>query len=110
MGGLFNGKRLKRTVVCHMPMLITNRADPGRTEAGGMSPSTTKVALESETRGLGMSRGGDMTVRADVVGAVFTVMTQTMTPKAFGEGGGGSTGNRDLNKSGGGRNDLGSIG
>ena len=83
MGGLRRRQRFKRTVVRNMPMSITNSADPGRTVSVGMSPSITKVAVESETRALGVTRGGKMTMGADIVWAILTVVTSTVTPKAL---------------------------
>ena len=49
-----------------------------------MSPSAAKVALGRQTRGLRVSWGGGMAVRADVEGTVFTIVTCTMAPKTFG--------------------------
>ena len=107
---LFNGKRLNRTVICHMPMLTTNRADSDRTEASGVAPSTAKVALGSETRRGGMSRGQLTTVGTDVEWAILSIMTEIMTPKALGEGRHGSAADRDVDNSSGGGESLRSIG
>ena len=48
---LFNGKRLNRTVVSHVSMLITNCAHSDGAEMSRMSPLTAKVTLDSQVRG-----------------------------------------------------------
>ena len=106
---LFNGKRLNWTVICHMPMLTTNRADSDRTETSGVSPSTAKVTLGSETRRGGMSGGRLTTVGTDVEWAILSIMTEIMTPKAFGEGRCGLATDRDMDNLSGGGESLCSI-
>ena len=107
---LFNGKRLNRTVVRHMPMLITNHADSDRTEASSMAPSTAKVALGSETRRGGVSGGRLMTMGTDVEWAILSIMTEIMTPKALSEGRCGLAADRDMDDLSGGGESLCSIG
>ena len=68
-----------------------------------MSPSAAKVALGRQTSGLRMSRGGKVTVRTDVLGAIFSIVTCTRAPKAFSKGGSGATSNRDIEEASGGR-------
>ena len=51
-----------------------------------MFPLAAKVALGRQTSGLRMSRGGEVTVRTDVLGAVFSIVTCIRAPKAFSEG------------------------
>ena len=106
---LFNGKRLNWTVICHMPMLTTNHADSDQTEASGVAPSTAKVALGSETRRGGVSRGRLTTMGTDVEWAIFSIMAEIMTPKALSEGRCGSVVDRDVDDSSGGRESLCSI-
>ena len=109
MGGLRRRQRFNRTVVRNVATSITNSADPGRTVSGGMSPSITKVASESETRVLGVTRGGEMTMGTNVFRAILTVVTQTMTPKALGGRRCGSSRDRDLYDASGSREDLGTV-
>ena len=106
---LFNGKRLNRTVIRHMPMLTTHPADSDQTEASGMAPSTAKVALGSETRRGGMSGGRLTTMGTDVEWAIFSIVTEVMTPKALSEGGCRSTADGDVDDSSGGGKSLCSI-
>ena len=83
-------------------MLTTNHVDSDRTETSGVSPSTAKVALGSETRRGGMSRGRLTTVGTDVEWAILLIMTEIMTPKAHGEGRCGLVADRDVDDSSGG--------
>ena len=107
---LFNGKCLNRTVVCHMSMLITNCAHLDWAETIGMSPPTTKVALGSETRGRGVSWSRLTAMGTNVEWAILLIVTEIMTPKAFGEGRGRSAMDGDVDNSSGGGEDLCSIG
>ena len=91
-------------------MLTTNCADLDQTEASGVTPSTAKVTLDSETRRGGVSRGRLTTVGTDVEWAIFSIMTEIMTPKAFGEGRCGSAVDRDVDDLSGGGESLCSIG
>ena len=100
MGHLFNGKRLNRTVVCHVSMLITNCAHSDGTESSGMSPLTTKVALDSEASGNRVPRSQSMTVGTDIKWAILSIVAEIMTLKAFSEGGCGLTMDGDMNNSG----------
>ena len=61
-----------------------------------MSPSAAKVALGRKTSGLRVSRGSGMAMGADVEGAVLTIVTCTMAPKAFGQSRSGTTSDRDV--------------
>ena len=93
-----------------MSMLITNRAHSDWAKTIGMSPSTTKVALGSETREWGVSWSRLTTVGTDVEWTILLIMTEIMTPKAFGEGGGKSTMDGDMDDSSWGGEDWCSIG
>ena len=90
-------------------MSITNSADSGRTISGGMSPTVTKVTLENETRVLGVTRDREITMGTDVVWAILTVVTQTMTLKALGERGGRTPRDRDLEDASGSKKDFRTI-
>ena len=92
-----------------MPMLTTNRADSDRTEVSGVAPLTAKVALGSETRRGGMSGGRLTTMGADVEWAIFSIMTEIMTPKTLSEGGCGLAADRDVDDLSGGGERLCSI-
>ena len=82
-----------------MSMLITNRAHSDWAKTIGMSPSTAKVALGSETRGWEVSWSRLTTVGTDVEWTILSIMTEIMTPKAFGEGGGRSAMDGDIDNS-----------
>jgi hypothetical protein len=102
MGGLFNGKVCKCTIVSNMSSCIAQTTLSGRTKAGPMSPSTAKFALDSETSGDRVTWSGDMTMWADVVGAILSIVTSMMTPKALRECSGRASTNRYLDKTSGG--------
>ena len=97
MGHLFNKKCLNRTVVHHMFMLITKSAHLDGTELSGMSPSTAKVALGSKASGNGVPRSQLMTMGTDIKWAIFSIVAEITTPKAFSEGGCGLTTDGDMN-------------
>ena len=103
MSHLFNRKCLNRTVVHHMSILITNCAYLNRTESSGMSPLTAKVALDSKASGNGVSGSRLMTMGTDIEWAILSIVTETMTLKAFCKGGCGSMTDGDMNDLGGGR-------
>jgi hypothetical protein len=102
MGGLFNGKECKSTVVSNMSSCMAQTTLSGGAKAGPMSPSTTKVALDSKASSGRVTWGGDLAMWADVVGAIFSIMTSKMTPKALGECSGGASTDGNLNKTRGG--------
>jgi hypothetical protein len=83
MGGLLNGKVCECTIISNMSSCIANIILSGQVEMGIMSPSTTKVALDSETSCGRVTQGGDIAVRANVVRAVLSIVISTMTSKAF---------------------------
>ena len=91
-------------------MLITNRAYSDWAETIGMSPSAAKVALGSETRGWGVSRSRLTTVGTNVKWTILLIVTEVMTPKTFGEGGGWSVMDGDMDNLSWGREDSCSIG
>ena len=91
-------------------MLITNCTHLDWADMGGMSPSTTKVTLGSEARGRGVSWSRLTTMGTNIEGAILSIVTEVMTPKAFGEGRGWSTMNGDMDDSSGGGEDSCSIG
>ena len=93
-----------------MFMLITNCADLDRAEISGMSPSISKVALDSEARGEGVSWSRLMTMGTNIKLTILSIVTEIMTPKAFGEGRCWSTMDGNMNNLSGGGGDLGSIG
>ena len=70
-----------------------------------MSPSAAKVALGRKTSGLRVSWSGSVAVGADVKGAIFTIVTCTMAPKAFGQSRSGATGDWDVKEASGSRED-----
>ena len=70
-----------------------------------MSPSAAKVALGRQTSSLRMSGGREVTVRTDVLGAVFLIVTCTRAPKTFGEGRSGAMSNGDIEEASRGRDD-----
>ena len=109
MRRLFNGKHLNRTVICHMSMLITNCTHSDGAETSGMSPSTTKVALGSETRGRGVSGSRLMTVGTDIEGTILSIVTEIVTSKALSEGGCWLMTDGDMDNSSGGGEDTSSI-
>ena len=80
-------------------MLITNGANSNWTETSGVSPLTAKVALGSETRGWGVSRSRLTTVGTNVKWTILLIVTEVMTPKTFGEGGGWSAMDGDVDDS-----------
>ena len=69
-----------------MSMLITNCAHSDWAETSGMSPLTTKVALGGEARGRGVSWSRLTTMVTNVEWTILLIVTEIMTPKAFGEG------------------------
>ena len=74
------------TVICDVPRGIANTTDSVGTESITMSPVTTEVALEPKTSGGGVSRCGQVAMRARVGEAILSIVTKTMTLKAFGQG------------------------
>ena len=105
MGGLFRGKNSNRAIVSNVASSVTYVTDSCGAKSGAMSPSAAKVALGRKTSGLRVSWGSSVAMGADVEGAVFAIVTCTMAPKAFGEGGSGATGDWDIKEVSGGRED-----
>ena len=83
MGSLFQEKNVNWTVVSDMTSSIAYVTDSGRTEPITMSPATAKVALDRQTSGLRMTGSGEMAMGADVVGAIFSIMTSTKALKTL---------------------------
>ena len=102
MGSLLQGKNINRTIVSDMIFSITKVTNPGRAESVTMSPATEKVALDRQTSGLRVSGGGNITVRAVVLGAVFLIVTSTRAPKTFGKEGNGLASDWDIKEASGG--------
>jgi hypothetical protein len=98
MGGLFNRKVCKYTVVSNMSSCMAQTTLSGGAKAGPMSPSTAKVALDSKTSGGRVTWSGDLAMWADVVGAIFSIMNSMMTLKALSECSGRASTNRNLDK------------
>ena len=105
MGSLFRGKNINRTVISDVTSSITKVTNPGRAESVTVSPATAKVALDRQTSGLRVSGGGDITVRADIFRAVFSIVTSTRAPKTFGEKGSGLASDWNVKEASGGGND-----
>ena len=71
------------TIISDMPRSITNGTDLVGTELITMSPVMTEIALVPKTSGGGMSRSGQVAVRARVGGAVLLIVTEIMTSKVL---------------------------
>ena len=96
MGSLFQEKNVNRTVVSNVTFSIAQVTNPGRGEPVTMSPATTKVTLNRQTRGLRVSRGGKLAMGTDIVGAVFSIVTSTKAPKALDKERSWVAGDRDV--------------
>ena len=105
MGSLFQGKNINWTIVSDVTSSITKITNPGRAKSVTMSPATAKVALDRQTSSLRVSGGGYVTVRADIFGTVFSIVTSTRALKKFGKKGSGLVSDRDVKEASGGRND-----
>ena len=105
MGSLLREKNIGGTIISDVTSLITKVTDTCRAESVTMFPATAKVTLDRQTRGLRVSGGGDITVRADVLGAVFSIVTSTRAPKAFGKEESGLVSDQDIKKASGSGND-----
>ena len=74
------------TVISDVSRGIANTTDSVGAESIMMSPVMAEIALELKTSGGGVSQCGQVAMRARVGGAILSIVTETMTPKAFGQG------------------------
>ena len=87
-GSLGWGEMFKRTVVNNVPRGRTNSTVAMGAVSSHVVPVVTEVTLDSETEARWMARVSNMAVRADVVWAIFSIVTIAMTLKASGVGSG----------------------
>ena len=74
------------TVISNVSRGIANTTDSVGAESITMSPVMAEIALEPKTSGGGVSRCGQVAMRARVGEAILSIVTEMMTPKAFGQG------------------------
>ena len=65
---------------------ITNTTDSVGAESITISPVMAEITLEPKTSRGGVSRRGQVAMRASVGGAILSIVAETMTPKTFGQG------------------------
>ena len=83
-GSLRWGEMFKQTVVNNVPRGRTNSTVAMGAVSSRVAPVVTEVTLDSETEVRWMARVSNMAVRADVVWAIFSIVTVAMTLKASG--------------------------
>ena len=74
------------TVISDVSRGIANTTDSVGAESITMSPVMAEITLELKTSGGGVSRCGQVAMRACVGGAILLIVAEKMTPKAFGQG------------------------
>ena len=74
----------KQTVVNDVPRGRTNYTVVMGAVSSRVAPVATEVTLDSETKARWMAGISNAAVRADVVWAIFLIVTIAMTPKASG--------------------------
>ena len=86
--GLGRREMFKQTVVNNVPRGRTNSTVAMGAVSSRVAPVVTEVTLDSETEARWMAGVSNAAVRADVVWAIFSIVTVAMTLKASGVGSG----------------------
>ena len=74
------------TVISDMSRGVANTTDLVGAELITMSAVMAEITLEPKTSGGGVSRCGQVAMRAHIGGAILSIVAETMTLKAFGQG------------------------
>ena len=83
-GGLEWREMFKQTVINDVPRGRTNSTVVMGAVSSCVAPVATEVTLDSETEARWMAGVGNAAVRADVIWAIFSIVTIAMTLKANG--------------------------